>query len=156
MTSSNGNIFRVTGHLCGERSPVNSPHKGQWCGALKFSLICAWTNGWANTPDAGDLRRHRARYDVIVILKVSHHLWQYIKYNIFLKYTYVHGFIALCFRLHVVSFISWCTRCAYPHSTRLTYFCHNNRGIEIMRPLNFQIALLNHEEDQFHQSFTNV
>ena len=46
MTSSNGNIFRVTGHLCGEftgpRSPVNSPHKGQWRGALMFSLICAW------------------------------------------------------------------------------------------------------------------
>ena len=31
MTSSNGNIFRVTGPLCGEihRSPVNSPHKLQ-------------------------------------------------------------------------------------------------------------------------------
>ena len=28
------------------RSPVNSPHKGQWRGALMFSLICAWTNGW--------------------------------------------------------------------------------------------------------------
>ena len=36
MTSSNGNIFRVTGHLCGHRSPVNSPHTkasdtGFWC-----------------------------------------------------------------------------------------------------------------------------
>ena len=31
MTSSNGNIFRVTGHLCGEfyRSPVNSPQKAR-------------------------------------------------------------------------------------------------------------------------------
>ena len=26
------------------RSPVNSPHKGQWRGALMFSLICAWIN----------------------------------------------------------------------------------------------------------------
>ena len=26
-------------------SPVNSPHKGQWRGALIFSLICAWING---------------------------------------------------------------------------------------------------------------
>ena len=25
------------------RSPVNSPHKGQWRGALMFCLICAWT-----------------------------------------------------------------------------------------------------------------
>ena len=28
------------------RSPVNSPHKGQWRGALMFSLICVWINGW--------------------------------------------------------------------------------------------------------------
>ena len=34
MTSSNGNIFRVTSPLC--ESPVNSPHKGQWRGALMF------------------------------------------------------------------------------------------------------------------------
>ena len=26
------------------RSPVNSPHKGQWGGALMFYLICAWTH----------------------------------------------------------------------------------------------------------------
>ena len=30
------------------QSPVNSPHKGQWHGALMFSLICAWTNGCVN------------------------------------------------------------------------------------------------------------
>ena len=42
----------------------NFPHKGQWRGVLLFSLICAWTNGWANNRDAGDLRRNRAHYDV--------------------------------------------------------------------------------------------
>ena len=32
--------------LCAGNSPVpvNSPHKGQWLGALMFSLICAWIN----------------------------------------------------------------------------------------------------------------
>ena len=30
------------------RSPVNSPYKGQWHGALMFSLICAWGNGLVN------------------------------------------------------------------------------------------------------------
>ena len=30
------------------RSLVNSPHKGQWRGALMFSLNCAWINGWVN------------------------------------------------------------------------------------------------------------
>ena len=109
MTSSNGNIFRVTGHLCGEftghrwiprtsvqsvffsgfaknvvhwlgpgnaytwwrhqmetfsallaifagNSPVNSPHKGQWRGALMFSLSLnkrlgkQWWGWWFETP----------------------------------------------------------------------------------------------------------
>ena len=49
------------------RSPVNYPHKGQWRGALMFSLICARINGWVNNHEAGDLRRNRAHYDVIVM-----------------------------------------------------------------------------------------
>ena len=49
------------------RSPVNSPHKGQWRGALIFSLICVWKNGWVNNGEAGDLRRYRAHYDVTVM-----------------------------------------------------------------------------------------
>ena len=49
------------------RSPVNSPHKGQWRGALMFSLICVWINSWINNRKAGDLRRYRAHYDVIVM-----------------------------------------------------------------------------------------
>ena len=47
--------------------PVNSPKKGQWRRALMFSMIGAWTNGWVNYPDAGDLRCHRAHYDVTVM-----------------------------------------------------------------------------------------
>ena len=49
------------------RSPVNSPHKGQWRGALMFTLICTRINGWVNTREAGDLRRYRPQYDVIVM-----------------------------------------------------------------------------------------
>ena len=49
------------------RSPVNSPHNGQWREALMFSLICAEINGWVNNRKAGDLRRHHAYYDVIVM-----------------------------------------------------------------------------------------
>ena len=50
------------------RSPVNSPHKGQWRGASMFSLICVWINGWVNNREAGDLRRYRAHYDVNVMI----------------------------------------------------------------------------------------
>ena len=49
------------------RSPVNSPHKGQWRGALMFSLICTWINRWVNNHEAGDFRSYRAHYDVIVM-----------------------------------------------------------------------------------------
>ena len=52
------------------RSRVNSPHKGQWRGALMFSLICNRINGCVNNGEAGDLRRHRAHYDVTVMPKV--------------------------------------------------------------------------------------
>ena len=49
-------------------SPMKSSHKGQWLGALMFSLICAWINGWVNNREAGDLRRHCSHYDVIVMI----------------------------------------------------------------------------------------
>ena len=50
MTSSNGNIFRVTGR-------------------------CAWVNGWVNHLEAGYLRRQRAHYDVTVILIGVLYIW---------------------------------------------------------------------------------
>ena len=49
------------------RSPVNSPHKGEWRRALMFSLICAWINGTVNNREARDLRRYRAHNDVTVM-----------------------------------------------------------------------------------------
>ena len=68
MTSSNGNIFRVTGPLCGKfTGPGEFPHKGQWRGVLIASLICVWINGWVNNREAGDLRRYCAHYDVTVM-----------------------------------------------------------------------------------------
>ena len=54
------------------RSPVNSPHKGQWHGALMFSLICAWINGWVNNGEAGDLRCHCTHYDLTVMKNYCH------------------------------------------------------------------------------------
>ena len=65
------------------RSPVHSPRKGQWRGALMFSLICVWINGWVNKCEAGDLRRHRTHYGIIVMghfcfgkLLLNHiHIW---------------------------------------------------------------------------------
>ena len=49
------------------RSPVISPHKGQWHGALIFLWSAPWINNWVNNWEAGDLRRHHVHYDVIVM-----------------------------------------------------------------------------------------
>ena len=59
--------------LCAGNSPVpvNSPHKGQWRGALMFSFIYAWINDWVNNREAGDLRRLDGHYDVIVMMQKS-------------------------------------------------------------------------------------
>ena len=67
MMSSNGNIFRVTGHLCGEFTGPEFPTQRPVTRALMFSLICARINFWVNNREAGDLRRHRAQFDVIVM-----------------------------------------------------------------------------------------
>ena len=57
--------------ICAGNSPVPSPHKGQLHGAMMFSLICTQINGWVNNDEACDLRRHRAHYDVTVMMESS-------------------------------------------------------------------------------------
>ena len=57
---------------------VSSPHKGQWRGALMLSLICARINSWVNNREAGDLRRHRAHYDGIVMWVLYNHNILYV------------------------------------------------------------------------------
>ena len=53
-----------------------SPVKGQWRGAFMFSLICARIKGWVNNGEAGDLRCHRAHYDVTVMK--NHYIYSHI------------------------------------------------------------------------------
>ena len=65
MTSSNGNIFRVTGPLCGEfTGPGEFPTQRPVTRSFDvFFDLCL--NKWLS--EAGDLRRYRAHYDVIVM-----------------------------------------------------------------------------------------
>ena len=89
------------------RSPVNSPHKGQWRGALMLSLICAWTDSWANNGAAGwmnswvnnhvagDLRHQHTHYDVTV-MKTPWLDWQFW-HNIFRWIVFIYTvFVAIC------------------------------------------------------------
>ena len=85
---------------------------GQWRGALMFSLICVWINGWVNNREAGDLRRHRAHNDVIVTWKC--------------KPVQVHGskpFYAeeLSWQGHFLPIIAWRR---LPLERHMLYCCH--------------------------------
>ena len=51
-------LFPVTGGFPSQRPVTQS---------FEVFLICVLTNSWANSQDAGDLRRHRAHYDVILM-----------------------------------------------------------------------------------------
>ena len=75
MTSSNGNIFRVTGPLRGEFTghqwiPITKVSDAE----LRCFLWSAWINGGVNNREAGDLRCHRAHYYVTVM-----YLWDLTK-----------------------------------------------------------------------------
>ena len=69
MTSSKGNIFRVTGPLCREFTDprwilrTKASNAELWC----FRWSAPSVNGWENNREAGDLRRHHAHYDVNVM-----------------------------------------------------------------------------------------
>ena len=66
MTSSNGNIFRVTGPLCGEFTGHPTQRPVTRIFDVFFDL---WLNKrLSNTREAGDLRRHHAHYDVTIML----------------------------------------------------------------------------------------
>ena len=78
MTSSNENFFRITGPLWGESTdhrwiPLTRASDAElWC-FLWF--VPELTNLSANNRDADDLRRHRAHYDVTVMINPSPKLW---------------------------------------------------------------------------------
>ena len=62
--------------FCAGNSPVTGEFPAQRPVTRSFdvSLICGWTNSWANNGDAGDLRRYRDHYDVIVMISIHNRL----------------------------------------------------------------------------------
>ena len=73
MTSSNENLFRVTGLFAGNSPVTGDGHRwnlltkaseaGLWC----FLWSKPWINGWVNNREPGDLRRHCPHYEVNLI-----------------------------------------------------------------------------------------
>ena len=112
--------------------PVDYPHKDQWRGALMFSLIGPWTKCWANNRDTGDLRSHRAHYDVTIMSKMFQgHL------------ILVFGFIQLSLPIH-------CTP-AFLCSWRVAIFIALARGNN-----GFELSSLTHTIQRSISWFTSL
>ena len=60
-------ISPVTGEFLAQRPVTRSSDA--------FSLSCAWIEDWINNRVDGDLKRHRARYDVIVMELTNSWYW---------------------------------------------------------------------------------
>ena len=89
--------------------PVDSPHKGQWRGALMFSLICGWTNGWADNRATCD-------WDDVVLIVTSLYWTLCLQmYNplTMLSYQQVQQYYA-CFRPNILRRriipLQWCPK----------------------------------------------
>ena len=68
MASSNGNIFRVTGHLCGEfTGPGEFPTQRPVTRSFDVFFDLRLNKRLRNNREAGDSRHYRAHYDVIVM-----------------------------------------------------------------------------------------
>ena len=94
MTSSNGNVFRVTDPLCGEFTghrwiPLTKASDVElWC--VLWSV--PWINGSVNNREAGDLRRNHAHYNVTVMIE---RIYFNCSQGDIHKYTFIFGWQAL-------------------------------------------------------------
>ena len=128
------------------RSPVNSPHKGQWRGTLMFRLICAWINASVNKHEAGDLRGHRAHYDVTVMRNVIATRFIYYTYDSVRKLIIVlyERCVQLCLHDQFLFAISWWSSSNYSFcNCHKRYFFQNifhcvlsfhNHFLQILHP----------------------
>ena len=124
MTSSNGNIFRVTGHLCGEFTGPRWIPRTKASDALMSSFICVWINDWVNNREAGDLRRYRAYYHVIVTKYIMSAKWQ----NVCRPIRWNHLLILAC--LQVDGILSHPSRSTIRSMIMVIVWCGLNRWMQ--------------------------
>ena len=107
------------------RSPVHSPHKGQWRGALMFTLICARINGWVNNREAGDLRRYRTHYDVTVmhIFSTPHTFASWTEKPYFVSYTVCVSLLKTILFPNLCKVYRAVHPTKYVHGPRFVVFC---------------------------------
>ena len=133
MTPSKRNVFPVTG-------PFGEFTGHRWISLKKatdaelwyFSLICTWINDWVNNREAGDLRRHRAHYDVIIMeyfITVCSHvggnegLWSYCFFRSYIEniqWLYVSDLLPIIWTQCCYIFMLYCLSTYF--SISINYF----------------------------------
>ena len=112
MTSSNGNIFHVTGPLCGEFTgwPVNSPHKWPVTRSYDVFFDLRPNKRLSNRCEVGDLRRNRAHYGVINKLTLTSRLatTHFLAWHLIMQYIETEAKWPLFHRGHFeMHFLEW-------------------------------------------------
>ena len=126
VTSSNGNISCVTGPLWGQ-------WHGQWHGALTFSLICAWTNGWANNRDTGDLMPSRSlwRHCNAFLTRFIFSFYSGLNRSSY-RYTYMYIFVYIL-RSKYMSIWPWSLKCSRMDVKTFLRFPYRILGDDVVR-----------------------
>ena len=126
ITSSNGNIFRVTGPLCGEftghrwipRTKASDANLG--C----FLWSAPWINVWVNNRESGDLRCQLAHCDVIVMITGQTQRWLLDFPH---KYPVMRSFhISFCFPVQALKKTSSYRWFHTPHVALIWRHCKEN------------------------------
>ena len=128
------------------RSPDGFPSQRPLARSLVFSLICAWTNGWANNRYVGDMRRHCTHYDVTVMEMAQPSWW---KTRSHIPHSQHRGF--------------WCPEMQGAKALTakvLTLFCRNvpistPKGLTLELPRCFMIAGRPFWKYSYHQFVRN-
>ena len=87
--------------ICAGNSPVPGEFPTQRPVTRSFDVffIYARINGWVNNGKADELRRHRAHYDVIVMINLTN----MGNINGKQQYKYSKGLVKLCFRVYTIN-----------------------------------------------------
>ena len=118
--------------LC-EGNPSGFPSRRLETRSFDFSWMCAWTSGWANNRDAGDLRRHGAHCDVTVMKKKWTLIWMALRKTVLtplLTYwsyqSWARPLTYTCLDMSIYNHI--CTYMLYsPYDFPPIYFPNDNR-----------------------------
>ena len=105
--------------ICAGKSPVPGeiPPQRTVTRSLMFSLICVWINDWVNNRKAGDLRRYRADYDVIVMIT-----WSKFSFVVSQYMFWYHSHMAMLHRSHTF----YALACQTAHITPITTVANGN------------------------------